>query len=261
MQDSGSVTWEKGGLGATIAGRHPTSGADPQTVAVVYHLRGGSTAQTDFFERQMKLIKCVHSINMIRPMATLPPMLLLTKEGAYLVENSVRCAWLIDPDTHPTDDYDICSQNVDLRSSAGTQNAHDSSVAMKSVAVSKNKVEHLPAPPQLTDHTAKSLDTSTVLIQCRCGTRGVVSDSEILEDIIQCSDCQNWSHRACQPSGYTAELRPTDRFICDACNLYIHLPKTAERRASERYALKHSSFSGTNDWSSLQTGCAWERKA
>jgi len=60
-----------------------------------------------------------------------------------------------------------------------------------------------------------------IQINCRCGiveTRSPHGTDGLDQDVIQCSECLCWSHQACQFRGYTAFLRPKDRFFCEVCH-------------------------------------------
>lgn len=79
------------------------------------------------------------------------------------------------------------------------------------------------------EHTATAIedqadgadsDHGLFRITCRCG---IVEDRPLhgadgfQEDLIQCKDCENWSHQACQFRGFTAFLKPNDPFYCHLC--------------------------------------------
>jgi hypothetical protein len=84
---------------------------------------------------------------------------------------------------------------------------------------------------------AESPPDSPFKIKCRCGLEGdgnVYYDENEGEAVL-CTECECWSHIACQTNGRASKLRAKDAFFCDFCQVRVpgmgHLDKY---RASER---------------------------
>lgn len=54
---------------------------------------------------------------------------------------------------------------------------------------------------------------------CRCGVMGDGNLESETQEFIQCEQCQNWSHIACQRDGRASSLRKDARFVCDECDM------------------------------------------
>jgi hypothetical protein len=58
-------------------------------------------------------------------------------------------------------------------------------------------------------------------LNCRCGFHGDGNKLHRKEEgtAIQCDECKDWSHVACQRNGRANDLTAKDTFICDLCSL------------------------------------------
>ena len=67
-----------------------------------------------------------------------------------------------------------------------------------------------------------SSTASAFIIACLCGYQGDGNEDAyngIIEDYIQCQECENWSHISCQREGRASMLGPKDHFLCDNCDV------------------------------------------
>ncbi len=65
---------------------------------------------------------------------------------------------------------------------------------------------------------------SSFNVNCRCGISGdgnVLYEADIYGEAIQCDDCNEWLHIACQRNARAGNLKIKDAFICDRCNFRI----------------------------------------
>ena len=94
----------------------------------------------------------------------------------------------------------------------------------------KETLPHLPQPNvievikimdlQHLPQSQESLPDSEFAVNCRCGVTGngnIVFHQKDGE-VIQCDDCQEWSHIGCQQNGRASNLSPKDTFHCDKCD-------------------------------------------
>jgi hypothetical protein len=59
-----------------------------------------------------------------------------------------------------------------------------------------------------------SLPNSEFDINCRCGIAYYQEDGEV----VQCEECKDWSHIACQRNGRASNLPKNKPFLCDSCD-------------------------------------------
>lgn len=82
-----------------------------------------------------------------------------------------------------------------------------------------------------------SLPDSQFNLDCRCGINGDGNrfyDPHIYGTAIQCNQCKDWSHVACQRDGRASNLTSKDKFWCDNCDLRHLIQRHQPMRSSKK---------------------------
>ena len=178
----------------------------------VYHLKGGLKAQrafvdarkTDYGKRFNVDIAITDDFNII-------PYCSYT--GALVELSPEACFW-IKPTRRPRNKEYVASI-PDHK-----PNPPANVVKCNSPELTDAPTKHPPSPSS----PVPSLLNSEFTVNCRCGANGdgnVMYQSSDGDDgaAVQCDECDEWSHIACQRDGRASLLKEKDRFICDGCDV------------------------------------------
>lgn len=197
------------------------------THAVIYHLRGGSTAQSRFYQDQLSAAARLHHLAFSSTDLDVLPEISDSRLGHSMIRMAdVDRFWMINPYYRKTADYvpsGLHSLPEDSKRLATPIDPKDDHAASANEAVADTEggslhsihKEELP----LISPASPSLSDSGLVIfpfECRCGAVG--DNGEDLsngEPVIQCDRCLNWSHIACQMDGRASKLPLKSRFVCD----------------------------------------------
>ncbi|KAJ3903467.1 hypothetical protein F5879DRAFT_147757, partial [Lentinula edodes] len=209
----------------------------------IYHLRNGTSTQEAIYTSQLAVARRVHHM-MVEPDSLrhhVPKIWLSRVKFAQLTPHDLT--WLKNPFRLDTLDYQETTESsgtirIPPRSTLSYQPNHESSPFLSS-PTSKNLLEPNSVSPQEQDqmHSVETLDhglnvdlieeylqegTSDFQFMCRCGitttNETLVVHNSSTGDIIQCDNCDIWSHIACQKEGRAGGLRQTrEPFQCDGC--------------------------------------------
>lgn len=205
--------------------------------AVVYHLRGGLKAQARYTTDQVAAAQRLHSVlhftpgdDGCLPTASIsgPNIVRFPAEDRY---------WRKNPHTNKSSEYEF---RLAVSSNSKKRQSRSSSPESPQKLTKAQKRVHLHVDSsdddELTVHVGKRGNVrisespieadiggelsqeSAYSFECRCDA---VGDGRALSDgqeVIQCDDCRNWSHVACQRDARASNLRTTKKFKCDNCS-------------------------------------------
>jgi hypothetical protein len=192
---------------------------------VLYRLRGGATAQDQFFRLQTAELSRRFGFQFSTK--NLNTLFSVTyHDDKYTQLDNNKRLWLLNPWRSQTLEYVSQSAHGDMSDDALDIESED-----------ENPLSKPNLPEQdISSSPPLSLPNSEFDLNCRCG---IIGDSNILYqdahgEAIQCNECREWSHIACQRDGRASDLAADTPFICDVCDLSHHLPVRAGERKSKR---------------------------
>jgi hypothetical protein len=173
-----------------------------------YSLRGGLKAQKKFFEIRTK--EYTSKYHLYFSEKTLDDLSTISyhHQGQHEMLAKDR-NWIKQPERAGTTEY-ISSKSYTLNAS-------------ESVAEDGPESEEETVPPVPIPSSPDSLPNSEFDLNCRCGMTGngnVVYHQEDGE-VVQCNECRDWSHIACQRDGRATNLPKNRPFFCDTCDVSI----------------------------------------
>ncbi|TFK32445.1 hypothetical protein BDQ12DRAFT_773402 [Crucibulum laeve] len=195
---------------------------------VFYILRGGVKAQDLFFKSRTKTLSKRFNIGFSEK--SLDKLSTVTYNAAGFVR------------MHPKDRFWLRSPHNAPQQTANASDFEPESE--EEMLLKPTAIPLLPPPPpsksviEIPSTPSQSLPDSLFNLNCRCGTAGdgnMLYDPKVHGEAIQCDECKDWSHIACQREGRASNLGKKDSFICDHCNV-SHLLRT--RRQPERGSKK-----------------------
>jgi hypothetical protein len=240
-----------------------------QTNSVVYHLRGGIKAQQRFYADRITAIHRIHHIHVHPADITHTPTISFIKSGTSPLADEMRY-WMINPfntrlteyisvpETIPNSEKDAVTKPLEnsngdpfgddhsetddeFKASSDTRRIRRRSVRFAQIVSSDTDSE----PEELEDHgdsTPKGITTNVppavsgagqdepYPFHCRCGIHGNGHTVSNGEPTIQCDECEEWSHVACQRNGRASLLKVKDRFVCDGCDHSHLMPASSSSR-------------------------------
>jgi hypothetical protein len=249
-------------IGTHLAGKNICPPKGFHVHQALYRLRGGVEAQDRFFQIQCRAYEEKFNLQMSSKSVDVLPAVLY--RGDDLVKYSPPKQ---KKDRTPKTEYlsrtapDILQGkdkskglaiNVPLYLSSGSTpesedettgaakpaTAHPLYLSSRLTPESEDETTGPAKPP--TDYSPSSsinsLPNSPFQLKCICGPEG---DGNVSYDgeagaAIQCNDCRNWSHVACQRDGRASDLADKDPFSCDFCDLATLLPSKINSRRSLR---------------------------
>jgi hypothetical protein len=190
-----------------------------------YCLRGGLMAQKKFFEIRTKEYASKYHLYFSEKNLNDLSTVSYHHESQHEMPAKDRI-WMKDPERPGTTEY-ISGKPHILASTA------------EDGPESEEETEPLVPNTTHASKSPESLPDSDFDLNCRCGMTGngnVVYHQEDGE-VVQCNDCRDWSHIACQRDGRATNLSKNKPFFCDTCDVTIikqMITGTGSRSSSQK---------------------------
>ena len=217
----------------------------------IYHLRGGMEAQQAFFESQTNA--CARSYPLqfstygVPPLSALPNVTYIGQDCPIELKPSGRHRKQEGMKEYVTKMHSINPEyNPPENGRLAPSKTVPPPISLGDGPESEEEIEPLRTPTETTKPLTmvsnpgaqESPPDSPFKIKCRCGFEG---DGNMYYDenegeAVLCTECECWSHVACQKNGRASKLRAKEPFFCDFCQVrapgMAHLEKyhAAERR-------------------------------
>lgn len=222
----------------------------------IYRLRGGADAQQAFYQRQTKACSKMFNLQFSTgELSTLPNVTYCGQE----------CPIALEPGPHqkrrglteyisrkPSESVPTVTVQVAAGIVDGPE-SEDETIPLKPHGKPALKIDTKTAtdrdPTQAASSFIDSPPLSPFNIKCRCGLKGdgnVYYDEKEGEAVL-CSECNHWSHIACQRNGRASKLRAKEAFLCDFC--LVRPPgmgKSEKDHAAERRCVFQASASAVD---------------
>ena len=209
--------------------------------AAAYCLRGGTLAQDRFFTWRTHALANIFNLHTSSQSLNILPI--LSYHVRTLIEmDPIDRSWLLYPTNAPTTEYVSPHGKYNLPykpSESVTRYSIESEDSDETSLDKTPPVEHLPdtvAIPSSPLFLPSSPPNSEFQLNCRCGFHGDGNKLYRKEEgtAIQCDECKDWSHVACQRNGRASGLGEKDTFVCDLCGLAMIVVAQKQLRKSER---------------------------
>ncbi|KAF5378138.1 hypothetical protein D9615_007524 [Tricholomella constricta] len=266
MKNGGFSIQEPGALFSThLAGKNVSLPDGYDTHQAFYHLRGGLKAQAEFYRLQTDTYRekfdlaffpriLVSSFSVTYTGKDMQPM---NKEDRFWMQKPTHCPTTEYLSTKLADTMDSASDSAESEEETRQSARHKGQKTAVSFYAPIHQIPSSPSrlpstPPAIATSelsslsslksSTSSLPNSEFCIDCRCGLAG---DGNIFYNgaegrAIQCDECRDWSHVACQKNGRAGNLRENEPFICDKCTItpFLLPTRVSKRKKTISHPLK-----------------------
>jgi PHD finger protein len=189
-----------------------------------YHLRGGLSAQDKFYETRIKEYQYTYGLSFSEPNLKNPSHVSfqhgdykeMPKDDQNWIARSTKCETMEYVSTQPPP---RCVTSA-LIQSDGLESEEETIPLEKSLKPTRSDSDLINLAETSRSLSQISLPNSDFDVNCRCGVKGDGNIVYYQEDgeVVQCNDCKEWSHIACQKNGRASNLPKKKPFLCDSCD-------------------------------------------
>ena len=211
-----------------ISGRNVKLPDGFRVYAAAYCLRGGTHTQDLFFTQRTHALANIFNLHTLSQ--SLDRLPTFSFHDRTLIEmDPIDRSWLLYPTKAPTKEYISPHGKYSLphKPSRGPSVTRYSIESEDETSVDWQTPPKEPLPdtvaiPSSPLFMPSSPPDSEFQLNCRCGFHGdgnKLHRSKEEGTAIQCDECKDWSHVACQRNGRASGLGEKDTFVCDLCSL------------------------------------------